>query len=119
MLFMRSTNDSRSGFPSDRFGVGQQVPLRLTVPQAVVRLAQLVQPGKQRIGPALLLKRVDGRQVQVNMVVDQLFPAGNPGPTVFSPPIWVTMAAGLSFPAFIISMASRISLVLPPEVPTR
>ena len=38
--------------------------------------------------------------------------------TAFRPPMWVIMAAGLILPEVIISMASFMSLVLPPEVPT-
>ena len=81
--------------------------------------------GKHRIGLALLGKVGDGDQRHVDLRVDQLLAALDLGrfsvvsTTAFRPPTWVIIAAGLILPEVIISMASFISLVLPPEVPTR
>ena len=86
-------------------------------------LGDLVKLCKQRICLAQLAEVGDGRQGQFDLRVDQLLAAGDlrqvqNGVDDGVPPMWVIMAAGLILPEVIISMASFMSLVLPPEVPT-
>ena len=90
-----------------------------------VAVADLGQLGKHRIGLALLGKVGDGDQRHVDLRVNQLLAALDLGQVQRRVDHGVQAAhvgdhrRGLILPEVIISMASFISLVLPPEVPTR
>lgn len=59
--------------------IGKQILLCFQVPQAVVRLTDCIQLGKQRIFFSGLGKISDGGKRQLNIGVDQLFAAGDLG----------------------------------------
>lgn len=80
--------------------LGKQILLCLQVPKAVVRLADDIQLGKQRVFFSGLGKVRNGGKGQLNIGVNQLLPPGILGRfkvasfAAFKPPTWVIMAAG-------------------------